>query len=114
MVRTPLTQIIETIPESSYVTQEPFYNSCTSTFYKRPQSVGKPIPGSVMYVNGNSQILVENKPKISVISRRRGENGNMGSRIVLGNSRRNIFPVPVVKQMIRWLILQLNLINNEH
>jgi hypothetical protein len=38
----------------------------------------------------------------------------MGSRIVLGNSRRNIFPVPVVKQMIRWLILQLNLINNEH
>jgi hypothetical protein len=55
MVRT---QIIETIPESSYVTQEPFYNSCTSTFFKRPQSVGKPISGSVMYVNGNSQILV--------------------------------------------------------
>lgn len=38
----------------------------------------------------------------------------MGNRIVLRNSRRNIFPVPVVKQIIRWLILQLNLINNEN
>jgi hypothetical protein len=54
-----------------------------------------------MYVNGNSQFLVEHRPKISVISGKRGENINMGSRIALRNSRRNIFPVPVVKQMIR-------------
>lgn len=81
-------------------TESPMYKTSSSAFFPRPQSVGRPLKGSVVYVNGNSQLLVETKPKISVISGRLKENPG-GSQLLLKNSRKTIFPERTVAQIIR-------------
>ena len=75
----PLVQVVEKRPVSVQSTivgefQPKMIKTSSSGFYERPQSVGKPLKGSVMYVNGNSQLVIQNKPKISVISGKMVEN----------------------------------------
>ena len=91
---------MEKRPVSVLRPESPMYRTCSSAFFPRPQSVGKPIKGSVIYVNGNSQLLVEAKPKISVMSGKMRENPG-GSQLLIKNSRKTIFPERTIAQIIR-------------
>lgn len=90
-VLTPLVQVVENRSgQSTLISAFPgqMIKTSSSGFYERPQSVGKPIRGAVTYINGNSQLVIQNRPKISVISGKIAENLE-GSRIVTKPLRRS-------------------------
>jgi hypothetical protein len=99
LVTTPLVEVVERRPTSLVKTQPILYNTCSSTFYGRPKSIGRPLK-EVVLLDGNSRIIIDNKPKISVVSGKmsqsfdghHGHHGHPG--LLLKNSRRTmIFPV---------------------
>lgn len=99
-VLTPLVQVIQNIPAQSTIVGafpgQMIKTYSSGGFYERPQSVGRPIKGAVTYIsgnsNGNSQLIIQNKPKISVISGKVATENLEGSRILMKPLRKsNIF-----------------------